>query len=96
MPHETTVSMSAQDDQTDVMRFGGVNDPLPRRRSFHGETSSPKTRVLRERRAKRGRLFGSLAYFIRGIGIEVALCDRLKTNIGGLPYTEHKCVAIGR
>jgi len=52
-----------------------------------------KTRGPCKRRAEFCSLFRGLADFVRRIGVEMALADRLEADIGGLPYAEHDGVA---
>jgi hypothetical protein len=96
MPYETSVTVSTKNNQARLKLVSGVNNPLPRGRSFHGQTLCPKTCVPSERRAEFGYLFCGLADLIRCIGVEVAHIDRLEADIGGLPYAKHDRVAASR
>jgi hypothetical protein len=95
VPDDTRASVSAHHDHTHVVFFGGVNNSAPRWCTLRGQSTCVKTRVSRESRSERRSLLCGPTDLARYSGVKVALGDRLKADIGKLPYAESDCVATG-
>ena len=96
VPDDSGATVSAQDDHAHVVFLGGLNNPAPRRCGLHNQTLRPKSRVSRESRSERRGLVCGLTDLARYGRVKVALGDRLKADIGKLPYAQSERVATGR
>jgi hypothetical protein len=76
--------------------LGGVNDPLPCRRSLDGDGLRPESGCIGERGSVCGGLLGSSPDFVAACCIELGARIRKKPNVERMPHGDDEGFAIGR